>query len=214
MRKPRTVAILGVLALLLSSCGDGDDEVISTFVAQTLSNQVADGDIAFSPDPERNGTYTISQANATDNVLFGVDADGTEFRAFLDFPLDGSNGGDAIPLGAVILSADIEVFVNGVALVSTAPTLLDLVPFPRNGLTRTDFDSDPIVSRSPFDVLRSDINAFVLIDVTPLMAEAHSRGQLDLQVRFLLDFGASSGLVEIYDGDAFSKAPLLTVEYQ
>jgi len=37
------------------------------------------------------------------------------------------------------------------------------------------------------------------------MVEAQSRGQLDLQVRFLLDVGAFSGLVEIYDGDALIR---------
>jgi hypothetical protein len=212
MRKLRALAILGALGLVLPSCGG--DEFIPTFAAEIFSDPLADGDIGFYPDPPPDGTYTVSQAEATGNVLFGIDVDGTEFRAFLDFPLDGSTGGDAVPFGAAILSADVDLFVNDVALASAVPTLVDLVPFPITGLTPTDFDSLPIATRAPFDFFRSDLGAFVRVDVTPLMVEAQRRGFADLQLRFLLDFVPEAlGLVEI-DDELASSAPLLTVEYQ
>jgi hypothetical protein len=212
MRTLRSLAIFGALGLVLPACSV--DPYIPTFVAEVFSDPLADGDIGFYPDPPPDGTYTVSQAEATGNVLFGLDVDGTEFRAFLDFPLDGSTGGDAVPSRAAILSADVDLFVNDVALASAVPTLVDLVPFPLTGLTPTDFDSLPITTRAPFDFYRSDLGAYVRIDVTPLMLEAQRLGFADLQLRFLLDFVPDvSGLVEIDDGPA-SSAPLLTVEFQ
>jgi hypothetical protein len=209
MRKLRTLAIVGALALVLAGCSD-DDEESSTFVIQTLSDQQADGDIGFNPLLPPDSQYTISQADSTGSVLFGIDLDGTEFRAFLDFPLDGSNGG-----GVEIVWAEIEVLVNNVDLASTVPTLLDLVPFPVTGLESTDFDSLPIATRTPFNLFRSDIDNFVRIDVTSLMAETQRLGLPDLQLRFLLDFiEGAAGLVTLYDGDDPSWAPLLTVEYR
>jgi len=206
MRKIRVLGLVGVLALVLAGCGGGDNR--STVIAQTLSIQSVDGDIGLS-----GGTYTISQANVTNNVVFGIDAGGSEFRAFLDFPLDGSNGGDAIPLDAAIVSADIEVFVNDLSFAASVPTLLDLVPFPVSGLTSADFDSTPLLTRSPFDFLPGDVNNFVRIDITSLMAEAQLLGLSNLQLRFLLDFSAAAGFVELDDG-AGARAPLLTVEYR
>ncbi len=208
-----TAAVLAVL-LLLAGCSDGDE--FSTFVVRILSDQQADGDIGFNPLPEPDGTYLISQADFTGNLLFGIDeVDGTEYRAFLDFPLDGSAGGGAVPLGAVIVSAYIEVFVNSVEFASTVPTLLDLVPFPIAGLETVDFDSLPIATRAPFDFFRSDIGHYVRIGVTSLMAEAQSRELQDLQLRILLDFvPEAAGLVKLDDGVNVDLAPLLTVEYQ
>jgi hypothetical protein len=206
MRKIGILGLVGVFALVLAGCGGSDDR--STFIAQTSSIQSVDGDIGLT-----GGTFSISQANVTNNVQFGVDPGGSEFRAFLDFPLDGSNGGDAIPLGAFIISADIDVFVNNLSFAARVPTLLDLVPFPVSGLTPADFDSIPLLSRSPFDFLPSDINNFVRIDVTSLMVEAQRLGLRNLQLRFLLDFSATVGFVELDDG-AIARAPLLTVEYR
>jgi hypothetical protein len=208
MRKIGILGLVGVLAVVLAGCGGGDNR--TTVVIQSLSDQPVDGDIGFTSP----GTYSISQANVTKNVLFGIDSGGTEFRAFLDFPLDGSNGGGVVPLGVTIVSAEIEVFVNNVSFSSSVPTLLDLVPFPVTGLTSADFNSAPLLTRSPFDILRSDINNFVRIDVTSLMAEAQARGMSNLQLRFLLDFvPGASGLVELNDGVA-GTAPILTVEYR
>jgi hypothetical protein len=208
MRKIWILGLVGVLALVLAGCGGGNDT--TTVFIQTYSDQPVDGDIGFtSPD-----TYFISQADVTKNVLYGIDSGGTEYRAFLDFPLDGSSGGGVVPLNAQIVSADIEVFVDNVSISSTVPTLLGLTPFPVTGLTSTDFDSASLLTRTPFDVFGSDMNHFLRIDVTSLMVEAQRLGLRDLQLRFLLDLvPGASGLVQLNDGVA-GKAPLLTVEYR
>lgn len=209
MRKIGILAIVGVLALFFTGCGGGSSGPTTVFI-QALSVQSADGDIGFTFP----GTYTVSQADVTKNVLYGLDSGGTEFRAFLDFPLDGSTGGGVVPLGATIVSAYIDVYVNYVSFSSSVPTLVDLVPFPITGLTSVDYDSPPLLTRPSFDILRSDINRFVRIDVTSLMSEAQRRGSIDLQLRFLLDFvPGASGLVEL-DDDLADRAPLLTVEYR
>ncbi len=208
MRKLGILLLVGVLSLVLAGCGGGDGP--TTVVIQSLSDQPVDGDIGFTAP----ATFSFSQANVSRNVLYGIDAGGTEFRAFLDFPLDGSTGGGVVPLNAVIVAADIEVFVNNVTLAASVPTLLDLVPFPVTGLTSTDFNSVPLFTRSPFNMFSSDINHLVRIDVTSLMQEAQRRGLRDLQVRFLLDLvPGAAGLVELDDGVA-GRAPLLTVEFR
>jgi hypothetical protein len=174
MRKIGILGLVGLLALFLAGCGGGSDR--TTVVIQSLSDQPVDGDIGFTAP----GTFSISQADVTRNVLYGIDSGGTEFQAFLDFPLDGSNGGGVVPVSAVIVSADIEVFVNNVTISSSVPTLLDLVPFPVTGLTSSDFNSVPLLTRTPFNILSSDINNFVRIDVTSLMVEAQRLGLRDL----------------------------------
>jgi hypothetical protein len=208
MRKIGIIGLVGVFALVLAGCG-GEGHDHTTVVIQSLSDQPVDGDIGFTAP----GTFSISQADNTTNVLYGLDSGGTEFRAFLDFPLDGSTGGGVVPLNAVIVSADIEVFVNR-ADSSPVPTLLDLVTFPITGLTSGDFNSTPLLTRSPFNILSSDINHSVRIDVTSLMVEAQRRGDSNLQLRFLLDLvPGASGLVQLDDSVA-ATAPLLTVEFR
>jgi len=206
MRKIGILGLVGVLALVLAGCGGGDGH--RTVVIQTVSDQPADGDIGFTAP----ATFLISQANATGNVQYGISG-ATEFRAFLDFPLDGSNGGGVVPLSAVIVSADIEVFVDNVSFSSSVPTLLDLVPFSIGGLISADFNSAPLLTRTPFDIRTLDINNFVRIDVTSLMVEAQRLGLRDLQLRFLLDFPAVAGLVMLDDG-VLGRAPILTVEFR
>ena len=84
-----------------------------------------------------------------------------EFRAFLDFPLDGSNGGGVVPLGAVIVSAEDRGFREQHHVSSsTVPTLLDLVPFSVTGLTPADFNSPPLATRTPFNLFASDTRQF------------------------------------------------------
>ncbi len=200
-----------VFALIVAGCGGGDNRV-STVVIQTLSDRAADGDIGFSAP----ATFSFSQDIVPQPVslLFGLDAAGTtEFRAFFDFPLDGSGGGGVVPLNATIVSANIEVFINSVSFASTVPTLLDLVTFPIAHLTTADFNSAPLLTRSPFSFVSGDVGNFVRIDVTSLMQEAQRRGVRNFQVRFLLDLVATSGLVEIEDGPSTATAPLLTVEF-
>jgi hypothetical protein len=207
MRKIGILGLVGVFALILAGCG-GDGP--HTVVIQSLSDQPVDGDIGLTT----TGTYLIAQANATRDVQYGIGSGGTEFRAFLDFPLDGFTGGGVVPIGATIVSADIEVYVNNVSFSSSVPTLLDLVPFPITGLTSADFNSAPLLTHSLFNIFPSDIGQFVRIDVTSLMVEAQRLGLRDLQLRFLLDTVATSGLVVLDDGLVVGRAPLLTVEYR
>ncbi len=203
---------IGILFVLWSGCGE--DYEAPLIIVDIMSDQFADGDIGYNPSPPPEGTYTISQADVTSNLFFGIDSDGTEYRAFLDFPFDGSTGGGVVPPDAAIVSADIEVFVRSVEFSSVVPTLMELVAFPTTGLTPMDFDSLPILARPPFHVYRSDINRFIVIDVTSLMVEALNRALRELQVRLLLDFVPdAAGLVEL-DDSVSSSAPLLTVRYR
>jgi hypothetical protein len=63
-------------------------------------------------------------------LFFGIDdldPNLPEFRTFLDFPLDGSTGFDAVPASARVVSAKLENFISEVSLAPIVPTLLDLV---------------------------------------------------------------------------------------
>lgn len=207
MRKIGILGLVGVLALVLAGCGGGDGP--HTVVIQSLSDQPVDGDIGFTAP----ATYSISQANVTRDVQYGFDSGGTEFNAFLDFPLDGFTGGGVVPLNAVIVSADIEVFVNDVQFSSSVPTLLELVPFSVTGLTSADFNRAALLTRSLFDInINPDLGHFVRIDVTSLMVEAQNRGDRSLQLRFV-PASLAPGLVVLDDGVA-GREPLLTVEFQ
>lgn len=207
MRKIGILALVGVLALFLAGCGGGDGP--GTAIIQSLSDQTADGDIGFTPP----GTFLISQASATQNVEYGLEPGGTEFKAFLDFPLDGSTGGGVLPLGAIIVSAHIEVFVNSVSFATSVPTLLQLVTFPITGLTTGDFNSIPLAQRAPFNIRTLDVNNFVPIDVTSLMVEAQRLGLPDLQLRFIIEDFLAPGVVQLDDGGQ-ARAPVLTVEFR
>lgn len=156
----------------------------ATIVASILSDQPTDGDIAFDPVL---GSFTITQG--PDTLLFGIDSadpNQTEYRAFLDFPLDGSTGEPAIPLDATILSATLTIFVNFVDFAATVPVLLDLVQYSViAGLTPGDYFSNPLAFRA-FDIFNFDAGQDVPIDVTLLMREAQLLNLTDFQVRFLL----------------------------
>ena len=201
-----------VLAVTLAGCW-GDEHTPTTIVGQILSDSAADGDVAFD---SASSTYTISHADTAGNVIFGTDASDVEYQAFLDFPLDGSNGGSVIPLSAVILAADIEVSVSSVRFATTVPTRLDLVTYSSTGPTSADFilSSTPPATYRTLSFLSSDQGNFVRIDVTSLMQEAQRQGLTNFQVRFLLDFvSGASGLVTLADAGS-ATAPLLTVEYR
>jgi hypothetical protein len=207
MRKQRHLAVAAILFLSLAACSGGDDRTV--FVAQILSDQQADGDIAFFPF---SSLYAITNGPAT--LFFGIDASDPgvpEYRAFLDFPLDGATGGDVVPADARIRSATIELFVSEV-----------LVTYPISGLRALDYDSPPLTypdgsfAFRTLEFFSSDEGNYVLIDVTPLLAEAQRRGLPDFQLRLLLDFvPRAEGLVGIEDlPSAVITAPLLTVEYE
>jgi hypothetical protein len=216
MRKIGILGLVGVLALVLAGCGGEDHHFTITgpglvgiadrptvsitapkltvryrippdptiFTAQILSDQPIDGDIAFDPV---TSVYTVTKGPSA--IFFGIDSADShdpEYRAFLDFPLDGSMGGDIIPLNASIVSAWLKISVDFVDFAATVPVLLDLVQYPvATGLTSADYSSAFLASL-PFDIFDYDARSDVSIEVTSLMIEAQGRGLADFQVRFLL----------------------------
>jgi len=208
------LVILGALMAILSGCGGGDDHVIITGpglvgiddrptveltapeltveytipgqseTISILSDQPTDGDIAFDPVL---GSFTITQGPST--LLFGIDSasrNRPEYRAFLDFPLDGLTGGPDIPLEATIVSATLTVFVNFVDFAGTVPVFLDLVEYSVTaGLTPEDYSSAPLAFQA-FDIFDFDAGFDVSIDVTDLMVKAQFEALDDFQVRFVL----------------------------
>ena len=212
MRKLPLPLLLGILAvtLLIVSCGDGGNPQ-PVIEADIFSDQPTDGDIAFDPVLQ---SFTVT--NRPETLFFGIDdldPNLPEYRAFLDFPLDGSNGGDVIPANAGIVSATLEVFINEVSFAPIVPTLVDLVSYPITGLRTEDFDSFPLLSQS-LNFFASDLGTIVSIDITPLMREAQRLGFTDLQLRFVLDFVTNVGFVGIEDLPSVSiTAPLLIVNY-
>lgn len=207
------LSLLGILAVMLLtlSCNGSDPQPV--IVADIFSDQETDGDIAFDPVLQ---SFTIT--NGPETLFFGIDDSDQnlpEYRAFLDFPLDGSTGGEVIPINARIVSATLEVFINEVSFAPIVPTLLDLVSYPINGLRVEDFDSFPLEEMSQsLDFFAADLGTIVSIDVTPLMREAQRLGVPDFQVRFVLDFETDVGFVGIEDLPFDpSTAPLLTVRY-
>lgn len=216
MRKLCCFGILTMVLLAVSGCGGsggGHDhhDAAPVFEAWILSAQPSDGDIAF--DPVRQ-VLTITQG--PDTVFFGIDdldPHYSEYRAFLDFPLDGSTGEDVIPADARIVSAALEVFIDSVSFASAIPTRIDLVRYPIAGLGEADFDSPPFLSLAT-TFFASDYGRSVIIDITALMMEAQRLGLADFQIRLLLDPEADFGLVGIEDRpDVSIRAPQISVVY-
>lgn len=207
------LAVLVSLSLLsvMAGCGGGGGGSYTVYEAQILSDQPADGDIAYDPV---DASYLITQGPST--VYFGLDDQNShvpEYRAFLDFPLDGSTGYVSVPASAWIESATLEVYVNEVSFAAVVPTLIDLVSYPISGLGVGDYDSSPMATLA-VDFYSSDQGKIVVLDVTPLMREAQRRGLSDLQLRLLLNLSADYGLIGIEDRPAVSvTAPLLRVYY-
>lgn len=158
--------------------------VPGTFLALILSDQPTDGDIAFDPF---QGSVTITQG--PDTLLFGIDSavpNQPEYRAFLDFPLDGSTGEPAIPVDAIIVSATLTVFVDFVDFAATVPVLLDLVEYSvLIGLVPADYSSVALAVQS-FNLFASDTGKDVSIDVSGIFMEAQLRALSDFQLRMLL----------------------------
>jgi hypothetical protein len=215
------LSAFAALCGLLSGCGGGgeiDDGPPPTFTAQILSDARFDGDIEqVSPN-----VYTVTQgmSSAVQNVLVGIDpVGGTEFRAFLDFPLGGPGG---IPGNAVIDSAFMEIYIDNLdPLSGRLPIRVDLVAFQPPTLIDTDFSRSvqpalASVVLSP-DIDRRDVGTYVPIDVTPLMREAQRRGLADFQVRIMEDLGPAIPVLMAIDDSTGSNrqslAPLLTVTY-
>jgi hypothetical protein len=223
MRKSWILGVVGALALSLAGCGGGDDVYVvsgpglvgiddssdataplltvtyrvpndpTQYTAKILSDPVSDGDIAYDPVLRE---YSSVQGPLT--VQFGIDsfnANLPEYRAFLTFPLDGFNQPtEVVPSNAVILSADVEVFVGFLDFASAVPTFLDLVQYPFRDLGGVDqvalaanYNQPYLARRSPFDFFASDAGNFVQIEVTSLMQQAQVLGVIDFQLRFSRD---------------------------
>lgn len=217
----KSTAILASVAACtifgLAGCGGGGDRQPQIFSTQILSNSALDGDI------EQVGTnsFTITQGMTpqVQNVLAGIDpAGGTEFRAFLDFPLTGSGG---VPADARIDTATLEIFIDDVQPVNgSLPVRIDLVSFPQP-MAGTDFD---VVAQPPLatvklsaPVTHSSAGNSIMVDVTGLMVEAQRQQLNDFQIRIMEDLGpAVETLMAIDDttgADRPKFAPLLTVDY-
>lgn len=187
-------------------------------MTQILSDSRFDGDI----EQTSPNSFTITQgmSSTVQSVFAGIDpVGGTEFRAFLDFPLTGSGG---VPGNAVIDSAFLEVYTDDLQpTTGRLPIRVDLVAFQPPTLLETDFDRtlQPALASvivSP-DISSSDVGKFVAIDVTSLMVEAQRRGFVDFQVRIMEDLGPAIPVMMIIDDSTgtnrASRAPLLTVTY-
>ncbi|HKT73023.1 MAG TPA: hypothetical protein VJQ47_09050, partial [Steroidobacteraceae bacterium] len=89
MRRPAAAIILACALFGLSACGGGDgDRGPQTFITRILSDSSYDGDI----QQTGPGTYVVTQgmSSTVQSVFAGIDpGGGTEYRAFLDFPLTG-----------------------------------------------------------------------------------------------------------------------------
>jgi hypothetical protein len=217
VRIPVLAVACGLLGL--SGCGGGgDNNAPQTFQTQIYSDPTFDGDIE--QIPPNSFTITQGMSSSVQSVLAGIDpVGGTEFRAFLDFPLTGSGG---VPGSAAIDSAFLELYVDDLQPASgQLPLRVDLVAFQPPTLIATDFDrtAQPALASvivTP-DISSSDIGKFVPIDVTALMVEAQRRGLVDFQVRIMEDLGPPIPVLMTIDdstgANRASRAPLLTVTY-
>jgi hypothetical protein len=219
VRIPVVAIACGILSL--SGCGGGGDNgAPQTFQTQIYSDSSFDGDI----EQTSTSSFTVTQGMSptVQSVYAGITsgpAGGTEFRAFLDFPLTGSGG---VPGNARIDSAFLELYVDDLQPnAGQLPLRVDLVAFQPPTLIASDFDraAQPalasVVVTPP--ISHSDIGKFVPIDVTPLMVEAQRQGLADFQVRVMEDLGPAIPVLMIIDDSTgtnrASVAPLLTVTY-
>jgi hypothetical protein len=213
MKKIFFAAVMMSLTLVMTACGGGWDPNPPPIETQILSRAAFDGDIRF----DAPGTFTILQGN-TASVFAGIDpVTGSEFRAFLDFPLTGAGG---VPGDAIIDFATLDIFIDSISIeaaASSIPIRIELVAFPPQTLLASDYDRaiQPALAFRTIipPISRADVGHNVTIDVTRLMVEAQRRGLADFQVRILEDDGfVFPGLIEIDDTTA-NRAPLLTVSY-
>lgn len=212
------IFVIAWALLSLPGCGGGDDNGPQRYTTQILSDSRFDGDI----EEIGPNSYTVTQGMSlsVQSVLVGIDpVSGTEFRAFLDFPLSGTRG---VPGNARIESARLDIYINDLLpITGRLPVRVDLVAFQPPTLIGSDFDRtlQPALASvivSP-DITRSDVGTFVPINVTSLMVEAQRRGLVDFQVRIMEDLGPAIPVLMIID-DAIgsnrgARAPQLTVTY-
>ena len=214
-----TIVLACCAAIGLAGCGgDGSSPPPPAITTQISSDPGFDGDI----EQTSPTTFTVTQgmSPSVQSVFAGIyPATGTEFRAFLDFPLTGPGG---VPGDASIDSAFLEIFVNDLQPIDgSIPILVDLVSFQPPTLIATDFDrtlQPPLAStRISPPISRLDVGRYVTVDVTSLMIEAQRSRLPDFQVRIMEDLGPPiPGLIAIDDttgANRSARAPLLTVTY-
>lgn len=214
MKKILFAAVMMSLVLAMSGCGGGDSSnPPPSIVTQIHSRAAFDGDIQFAPP----NLFTVVQGT-TPSVFAGIVPDtGSEFRAFLDFPLTGAGG---VPGGAIINSATLDIFIDSISIqpaASSIPIRIELVTFPPQTLLASDFDRaiQPALAFTKIipPISRADVSRHVTVDVSSLMVEAQRRGLADFQIRILEDDGfVFPGFIEI-DDTTINRAPLLTVSY-
>ena len=215
----RILYTLLILATFLvnAGCSHSSSPSITTSI---LSDSSVDGDI----EQLATNSYVITQgmsiSSGVQSVFAGVDPDTTnETRAFLDFPLGGSDG---VPVDAIIDSATLELYIDSLNTNSImVPIRIELVSFDQSTLIATDYDrviQPPLayITIQP-PISSDDVGTSITLDVTSLVEEAQARSLPDFQVRILEDFGTSvAGIIEIDDStgiDRKSFGPLLTVTY-
>ncbi len=213
---------LTMLVLGLAGCGSSDNPPPQPFIAQILSDNTLDGDIARTVG---GGTTIITQGTSTDvqSFLAGFNpVNGDEFRAFLQFPLRDIGG---VPRNAVIASATLDFVIIDIQpnpLSESIPLRIDLVELQPATLVADDFNQDlqPALATMTISppISRVDIGPpSILIDVTPLMVKAQQLGLPRFQVRILRDPGTTTpGLIKINDTTGSNRAtlaPLLEVSY-
>ena len=212
MKRTFLAAIMAVVILALTGCGDGSSPP-PAIVAPPISSTLAfDGDIK---QDFLTGTLTLRISPPT--VRAGLDPlTNDEYRGFLNFSLA------SIPPNAVIASATLDIVINSILIqpaVDTIPMRIELVSF-TPPLQATDFDRAVLLPLEfvtfPIfrtDVFRPDLGNSVLVDVTTLMERAQFRGEPNFQIRILENLGVvSPGLIEI-DDTTVNLEPLLTVTY-
>ena len=218
--KTYALSAVAMISLLgLCGCGGGNGDSSSPqVVTQILSDAAYDGDI----EQTSPGVYNVTQSMSTtvQTVFAGIDpVAGTEFRAFLDFPLSGSGG---VPGGAIIDSAFLEFLVDDVEPPDgSVPIRVDLVSFQPPTLFGTDFDRNAQPALASVlvkgDITRADVGNFVSVDVTPLMVGAQQLQLNDFQIRIMEDLGPAIFTLVVIDdstgADRGSRAPLLTVTW-
>jgi hypothetical protein len=215
MQLRMSVITLACALFGLGGCG-GDHDPPQKVTVQIYSDAGFDGDI----ERISSNSFTVTQgmSSSVQSVLAGIDpVGGTEFRAFLDFPLTG-----AVPGRALIESATLELYVDDLQpFTGRLPIRVELVAFQPPTLRQSDYDRSlqPALASvvvSP-DIDQADIDNVVPIDVTPLMAEAQRRGLVDFQVRIMEDLGPAVPVLMAIDdstgSDRSSYAPLLKVTY-
>ena len=219
LRISAIAAACGVLCL--SGCGGGEidgEPPLQSFTTHILSDSRFDGDI----EQTSATTYTVTQgmSSSVQSVLAGIDpVAGTEFRAFLDFPLGGTGG---VPGNAIIDSAFLEIYIDDLEpITGQLPVRIELVAFQPPTLIETDYSRSqqlPLASVIVTPAIgRTDVGTLVPIDVTPLMKEAQRRGLVDFQVRIMEALGPPIPVLMVIDDttgtNRSSRAPLLTVTY-